>query len=227
MHSRWWRLHCKKGSCCCSWLCQGWSEPGHCSFPTSSILRSAAARLPGPVSRCCRNAPAASASSQCSSFVQLVFVQCCSSKCLWQLWHAGRGASLCIPAALLTWKRLSALVLLHPGLLSLPAAHPPHGDALGQPWARSCPTRSRGASGSRGAKQTLLSTSITARGEQEHCCHSLCCLTSFSQIRSGRSKEMVNSAREFVFCHGRYKPGKEEHSLTVATFAFSGFPSRI
>lgn len=31
----------------------------------------------------------------------------------------------------------------------------------------------------------------------------------------------------FVFCHGRYKPGKEEHSLTVATFAFSGFPSRI
>lgn len=31
----------------------------------------------------------------------------------------------------------------------------------------------------------------------------------------------------FVFCHGRYKPGKEEHSLTVATFAFSGFLSRI
>lgn len=75
-------------------------------------------------------------------------------------------------------------------------------------------------------KGTSLGTSATTQREREHCCHLLCCLTSFSQIRSGQSKEMVNSAR-VCFCHGRYKPGKEEHSLTVATFAFSGFLSRI
>lgn len=169
---------------------EGWSEPGRCSFPASSILRSAAARLPGPVSHCCCRAPAASASCQCSSFVQLVFVQRCSWKCLRQLWHVGRGFPCASTAALLTWKRLSPLVLLHPG--------PALSQQLVLPVATSSPTRNRGASGSPGIKQTSLSTSATARGEREHCCHLLCCLTSFSQIRSGRSKEMVNSAHEFV-----------------------------
>lgn len=53
-----------------------------------------------------------------------------------------------------------------------------------------------------------------------------CRLTSFSQIRSGQSKEMENSAR-VLFCNGRFQPGKDRHLLAVATFAFSGFQSRI
>lgn len=82
--------------------------------------------------------------------------------------------------------------LISPSSLSSPRRR------SGTAVATSSPTRNRGASGSPGVKQTSPSTSGTAREEREHCCHLLCCLTSFSQIRSGRSKEMVNSAHEFV-----------------------------
>lgn len=164
--------------------------------------------LPSFLALCPTAAPAASASSQCSSFVHLVFVQRCSWKCLWQLWPVGTGTFLVDPS-----------LLCSPGSASVPGFSSTRGCSLP---ARSHPL----PRGHLRNKATSLSTSVTA-GEREHCCHSLCCLTSFSQIRSGRRKEMVNSAREFVCCHGRYKPGKEDHSLTVATFAFSGFQSRI
>lgn len=148
------------------------------------------------------HALAATASSQCSSFVQLVFVQRCSWKCLRQLCHVRGGVSLAqplllcspgsIPVPWFSYTHLSSIC-------SLPAARPPDGDALGQLWAMSSPTWNHRASGYPGIKQTLQSTSATAREEWEHCCHLLCCITSFSQIRSGRSKEMANSARVCLF----------------------------
>lgn len=107
--------------------------------------------------------PTAAASSQCSSFVQLVFVQCCSWKCLWQLWCVGRGASLVHPL-LLCSPGSTSVPCFSPGACSLPAARPPHGDAPEQPRGVSCPTRTRGASGSPGTKQTWPSTSVTAGG---------------------------------------------------------------
>lgn len=79
-------------------------------------------------------APAASASSQCSSFVQWVFVQCCSWKCLWQLWM---------------WEEV------HPSCIPRCSAHLEAPQSLGSALSlqlilpTSSPTRSRGAWGSR------------------------------------------------------------------------------
>jgi len=120
-----------------------------------------------------------------------------------------------------------------PKACSLPAARPAHRDTRGRPWGTSCPRRDCGLRDAPNLAETLDGprsppgrSGSTAEG---CCCNSLCCRSFFSQIRSGQSKEMVNSARERVcfFYNGRYKPGKEEHPLAVATFAFSGFQSRI
>lgn len=170
--------------------------------------------LPGLLALCPTAASAASASSQCCSFVHLVFVQCCSWKCLWQLWPVGTGASLGIPRCSAHLEAPQSLGSPPPGAAlsssSSSTAAMVTSSAPGASWEQSKPRRAPQSLPGEGALLPLL-----------------CCLTSFSQIRSGRRKEMVNSAHEFVCCHGRYKPGKEEHSLTVATFAFSGFPSRI
>lgn len=104
---------------------------------------------------------AASASSQCSSFVQLVFVQCCSWKCLWQLWHVGRGASLVHPLLLCSPGSTSVPWFSSTrGLLSPSSSSSPRRCSQ-QPWAMSCPTGGLGISGT---KQTLPSTSLTAGG---------------------------------------------------------------
>lgn len=195
-------LQCQKGSCSCSGLCPGWRG---CSFPASSTL-------------CCF----CPVSWPCVPLLLQLPLLLPSAPALftWSLFSAAPGSAsgssgLWEQALSLSIPRCSAHLAVPRSLGS-----PPPGAALSQLRSHPLPR------GHLRNKATSPSTSVTA-GEREHCCHSLCCLTSFSQIRSGRRKEMVNSAREFVCCHGRYKPGKEEHSLTVATFAFSGFPSRI
>lgn len=133
--------------------------------------------LPGLLALCPTAAPAASASSQCCSFVHLVFVQCCSWKCLWQLWPVGTGTSLCIPRCSAHLEVPQSLGSPPPGT-ALPAP-PPHGDTLEQPCSHPL---------TRGHLQNKANPS-------EHLSHCsgrgallplLCCLTSFSQIRSGR-----------------------------------------
>lgn len=201
---------------------EGWSEPGRFSLPASSTLRSAAARLLGPGPCCC---------CPCSGclclfpVLQLCSVGLCSALLLEVPSTALPCGKRCFPrasiAALLTWKHPSPLVLLHLGpALSQQLVLP--GNTLGQLWTTSSPTWNCAASGSLGIKQTLQSTSVTAWEEREHCCHLLCCLTSSSQIRSGRSKEMANSARVCFFVMEGTSQARKNipslwlHSLLVA-----------
>lgn len=103
--------------------------------------------LPGFLALCPTAAPAASASSQCSSFVHLVFVQCCSWKCLWQLWPVGTGTFLVHPS-----------LLCSPGSASVPWFSSTRGCSL--PAAQSHPL----PRGHLWNKATSPSTSVTARG---------------------------------------------------------------
>lgn len=108
------RAALREGSCCWSWLCQGCSEPGHCSFP----------------------APASSRLLLCSSCLQLCPVlQLCSVglcsvlllKCLQQLWQVARGISLVHPSLLCSPGSASVPWFSSTRGCSLSAARPPLG----------------------------------------------------------------------------------------------------